>query len=382
MMNPERKKITPFQVRAFHKYASMFALALIAFVVIFLFWHLMMPRMDFYNELWAPAYLLIQGKSPYNTASLNPVLPAAWFPMAIGFFFPLGWLAEERALQVWYVFNIFEVALIVYLAQGKNKNLYNTMLLALICFFFPFTLNHINIGQISITVTFGWVLAVYFLKKDQHWLSALFIALALSKPHLGMLIMLGISYHVYLRSGLRAMFSLWLKIGIMCLFLVIPLFVADPHWVADAILSMKKNPPWVYPSLYILFERFFAAWGRALWVVTTLMVVGINFQMWKKLPLKNAAYWSLALAPLTTPYVGSWDFVVLFPLVVFTFNKVDWLRKVFFLAVYGIAWGWMAHIQMLSVSHNHFFWWAPLWFIGALALMTQGQKQKAALEED
>ena len=55
----------------------------------------MVPRKDFYNELWGPAYLLVNGQSPYDTPILDPVLPAVWLPMAIGFFFPLGWLPKD-----------------------------------------------------------------------------------------------------------------------------------------------------------------------------------------------------------------------------------------------------------------------------------------------
>ncbi len=355
---------------SFHAYASIFVLALVAVFVSYLFWKLMLPRKDFYNELWGPAYLLVRRQSPYDTASLNPNLPAAWFPMALGFFFPLGWLSEELALQVWYIFNILEICLIVYLVQGKNRNLYNTIALALICFFFPLTLNHINLGQFSITLTLGWILAVYFLKKNQHWMSALCIALALSKPHLGLPALLGLSYDDYLRGGLRVMFSSWARIFAMCLILCVPLFAAYPNWIPDAIISLGKNPPWSYPSLYILFERFFDAWGYVFWGFTVLIVIGLNFLLWKKLPLKNAVYWSLALAPLVTPYVGSWDFVVLFPLLISTYVNVDWKRKVFLWVAYCIAWFGMARVQILEVSHNHYFWWVPLWFIGAVILVT------------
>jgi hypothetical protein len=242
--------------------------------------------------------------------------------------------------------------------------------LALVCFFFPLTFNHINLGQFSITVTLCWVFAVFFWEKDRQWISALFIALALSKPHLGFLAMLGLSYRDYLNGGLRAMILSWIWILIMCLVLCVPLFVAYPNWIPDAIVSMRSNPPWSYPSLYILFERYFGAWGHVLWGGTTLIAVSANFWLWKKLPLKSAIYWSLALAPLVTPYVGSWDFVVLFPLLILTYINVNWKRKIFIWVMYGVAWYWMARVQMQAVSHNHYFWWVPLWFVGIAALVT------------
>ena len=354
----------------FHKYASIFVLVLITIVVGGLFWNLTLPRMDFYNELWGPASLLVRGQSPYDTASLNPVLPAAWLPMAIGFFFPLGWLPEYLALKIWYIFNILEIGLVVYVVTGRNRNLYDTVTLALMCFFFPLTFNHINLGQFSITVTLCWVFAVYFLEKDKSWMSALCIALALSKPHLGFLAILGLSVRDYQSGGYRAMFSSWVRILTMCLVLCIPLFVAYPSWIPDAIVSMGKNPPWAFPSLYILFERYLGVWGHVLWGFTSLIVVGVNFWLWKKLPLKSAVYWSLALALLVTPYVGSWDFVVLFPLLIFAYVNTDWKRKIFIGVAYCAAWYGMARVQMLAVSHNHYFWWVPVYFIGMVALIT------------
>jgi hypothetical protein len=354
----------------FHTYASIFMLALVAIIVSKLYWNLMMPRMDFYNELWGPAYMLVHGQSPYNTSSLNPVLPAAWFPMAIGLFFPFGWLSETLALQVWFVFTVLEICLIVYFSQGEKHNLYSTVAVAVFCFFFPVTLNHINLGQFSITITLCWVLAAYFLRRDKHWIAAFFIALAMSKPHLGFLAMLGLSYHYYLRGGFRTMLSFWARILAMCLILCIPLFVAYPNWIPDAIISMRANPPWLYPSLYIVFERSFGAWGHILWGFTTLVVISANFWLWKKLRLNNAIYWSLALILLVTPYVGSWDFVVLFPLLILTYGNVNWQCKVFLWVIYCTAWFGMARVQMLEKSHNYYFWWVPVWLVSAIVLAT------------
>jgi hypothetical protein len=377
---------------AFHKYVSIFVLALIAAFVAYIFWKLMLPRKDFYNELWAPVYLLVRGQSPYNTASLDPNLPAAWLPMVIGFFFPLGWLSENSALVFWYIFNILEICAIVYLVQGQKINLFNTIAVALLCFFFPLTLNHINLGQFSITVMLCWILAIYFYTQGgvpaaEHgdgsgwiykWISTFLIALALSKPHLGLLAMLGLSYHETTRGGLRAMFTLWMRTGIACLVLCIPLFIAYPNWIPDMFIAMGKNPSWSYPSLFILYYRFVPALQYPLWVLTVLSALAANFWLWKKLPMQNALYWSLALAPFVTHYVGSWDFVIVLPLFIFTYINVDWKRKIFLWVIYLIAWGLMARIQMMVPSHNHYFWWVPLWFIGASALVTWKNVPKAS----
>ncbi len=330
----------------------------------------MMPRMDFYNELWGPAYLLVRGRSPYDTSSLNPVLPAAWLPMAIGLFFPLGWLSENAALQVWFIFNIIELCVIVYMAQENDRSLYNTVLTALLCFFFPLTLNHFNLGQISITITLCIIFAGYFLGNEQQWPVAFFIALACSKPHLASLVVLGISCRYYAHGGIKALVSFLGTVIFFVLVLCAPLFIAYPNWIPDAIKSMTHNPFWYYPSLFVLFPRYIGAWGYLAWGLVVLLVVALGFNLWTKFPQRDAMYWSLALAPLVSPYIGSWDFVVLFPLLILTFVKAGWNQKIFLIIIYGIAWYGMTLVQMEEVSHNHFFWWVPIWFIGALALVT------------
>lgn len=335
-----------------------------------LFWNLVQPRMDFYNELWAPVYLLVHGQSPYDTTSLNTILPAAWFPMAIGFFFPLGWLPEETANYGWFVFCVVELGMIIYIAQGKKRSLYNTGILTFLSLFFPATLYHFFIGQISLTVTLCLVLAVHLAQKDRHWLSAFFIALAVSKPHLALLTVLGLSFYYFQKDKWKGMFSFWGRVAIFALAMCIPLFVAYPNWIPDALHAMTQNPIWSYPSLFVLFERYFEKWGYLLWILTTIITIGINHSLWKKLSPVNAAYWSLALAPLVSPYVGSWDFVILLPLTIFIFVSIDWKRKVALIIFYAIAWYQMAQIQALEVSHNHYFWWVPLWFLGVSALLT------------
>jgi hypothetical protein len=366
----KNKKLTPEQLNLFHSYASILSFVLMGLLFAKLFGNLVKPRMDFYNELWGPAYLLVHGQSPYDTTNLNTILPAAWFPMAIGFFFPLGWIPEQAASQTWFIFSVTELCAIIYIAQGGKRTLYNSVVLALLCLFFPATLYHFYIGQFSMTVTLCLVLAVHLSQKDRHWLSAFFIALAVSKPHLALLTVLGLSFYYFQNGKWKGIFLFWGRILIFALAMCIPLFVAYPNWIPDALRAMSQNPIWSYPSLFVLFERYFDKWGTLLWVLTSIITIGINQSLWKKLSPVNAAYWSLSLAPLVSPYVGSWDFVILLPLLTFTFANIDWKQKIIFVILYALAWYQMAQIQGLEVSHNHYFWWVPLWFLGVSAVLT------------
>lgn len=369
-MSRPKNKLSQSQLEAFHKYASILVLGFIAALITFLFWRLMMPRMDFYNELWGPAYLLVQGKSPYDTASLDPVLPAVWFPMAIGFFFPLGWLSETLALRTWFIFNIIEICVVVYLIQGNKRSLYNTVALALLCFFFPFVLNHFNLGQFSITVMLCLMFSAYFADKQQDWLAAFFLALALSKPQLGILALFGLSVFYFRRGGFGSLIRFGMQTALVSLVLTLPLFIFHPAWIPDWIKSMQSNYTWMHPSLFSIFRQFLGGWGTILWATMLMLTLVITRQLWVKLPAPIAMLWSLGITTIVTPYVWSWDFVLLLPIWMYTFTQADWKQKAFLLLIYVAAWYGSAIIQAQAGSQNQSFWWVPIWFIGMLALMT------------
>jgi hypothetical protein len=364
------KKISPGQLKAFHKYSSILALGLIAVFIAFLFQRLILPRMDFYNELWAPAYLLVHGQSPYDTASLNPVLPAVWFPMAIGFFFPLGWLSENAALQAWFIFNILEICVIVFLAQGNEQTLYNTAALALLCFFSPFVLNHFNLGQFSITVLLCLMLSAYLPGKYRDWPSAFFLALALSKPQLGIMAVFGLAVFQFYKNGFKGMFRFGMQTLFMALLMSLPLFIAYPAWIPDWLKSMGENYTWLHPSLFSVLRQSLGLWGSIMWAGITFIALGVSHFLWRKFSPPAAMLWTLALTTLVTPYVWSWDFVLLLPIWMHTFVKANWKSKMFLLISYALAWYGMALVQMQEGSQNQSFWWVPLWFIGTLAVST------------
>ncbi len=364
-------------IQGFHFYSSILVLSLVAFFFALIYWNLLEPRKDFFNELWAPAYLLVHGKSPYDTSSFNPISPAAWLPMSIGFFFPLGWLGDDIALRIWFISSLLELGWMIFWVQGKFKPPYISFITGLIVFSFPPTLYHLILGQFSIAAMICLILAVHFVLMERDWVAAFLLALALSKPHLGTLAMLGLSYYYFQRGGSRALLLFWMRVLAMILVLCIPLFIAYPNWIPDALISMKANPYWSYPSLFILFERYLGAWGLGIWMIVVLVVIWIGFMLWRKLPPMHAIYWSLGLAPLITPYVGSWDFVVVLPVFIFTFIQVNWMRRVFLIFSFLFAWYGMYLVQNMEPSHNHYFWWVPVWFMLSAALVTSWNKVDA-----
>ena len=360
----------PGSLQTFHILTSILALALIAGSFFFFFWTRVETRKDFYNELWAPAYLLVRGQSPYETSSLNPDLPAAWFPMVIGFFSPLGWLDKDAGPLVWFGISLLELCAIIFLSQGKSRSLFITLVAALLALSFPPTLYHLMLGQISLTIMLCMLLAVHLAIKERPWLVGFFVALGLSKPHLVSLAFLGLSFYYYRRGGFKGTVAFWLRTFLMIVILCLPLFMAHPNWIPDAVASMQANPYWDYPSIFVALRLNLGTLGLAIWGAIVLVILYVAYLLWDKLPAQTAMLWSLALALFITPYVGSWDFVALLPLYFFTFKQVDWKRKLFLFLAYILAWYGMALVQHVEVSYNLYFWWVPPVLLACVAIVT------------
>ncbi len=333
-----------------------------------MYWGLLVPRKDFYNELWAPTYLLLRGQSPYATASLDPELPAAWLPMAIGFFAPLGALNESLAQRVWFLFNIVELAAVVYFVRSKSQSILDWVVACVLVFLFPSTIHHLILGQFSLTTTLCVVIGAALIVKEKRWLGAFALALGLSKIHLTTLPMLGLTLWIFRRDGMRATLTFFARVAIACLALTLPLFIAYPNWIPDAIKSMASNTAWTFPTLQNFLVHSFGAFGMALWVVAILLIAALALFLWTRLAPVPAALWSLGLALLVSPYIGSWDFVALLPLLIYVYVRAEKRQKIFIFGAYSLAWILMASGQARTGSHNYFFWWVPLWHLGVAAL--------------
>ena len=137
-----------------------------------------------------------RGRSPYNTASLNPVLPSlSGSQWRLASFFLWAGFLKKNALQTWWtsLISLKFVRSFILCREIDDPRL-TPVTLALLCFFFPFTLNHFNLGQFSITINaVPDVLCVFRRKANGAGWRRFFLALALSKPQLGMIAVFGLS---------------------------------------------------------------------------------------------------------------------------------------------------------------------------------------------
>lgn len=308
--------------------------------------------------------MLARGESPYDTASLQPQLPALWMPTAVGFFSLLGFFDFESAQRIWFVLNAGGLAAMLYLCLPDPRSMPALLAGLFIAYFFPPTIHHFALGQVSILSALCLLGAVKLIERAS-WLSAFLLALGMVKPQIAVFVLFGASVYKFQTGGFRGLFAYGLKAFLAALILTLPLFMVEPAWVPDFIASLKSNTPeWTHPSILSQLDMWIGDWAYLLWAGTLFCALWLLARLWRNSAPEVAALWTLAITTLVTPYVWSWDFTLLLPILVHTFSKLNWKGKALLTVGYWLAWAGMAAIQLSGNYHNSRFWWVPLFFIG------------------
>ncbi|MGB5844848.1 MAG: glycosyltransferase family 87 protein, partial [Anaerolineales bacterium] len=291
---------------------------------------------------------------------------AVWMPVAIGMFWPLGYLPLQQASNLWWILTLISLIAIVWLSSGYQrppKYLFTVTLI--LAFLFPPTISHFSLGQITVLICFLFMVLSIYGQKLHPLLIAILIALTLSKPQLAIFILPGYIYSYIKENGssqaVKLIFLIFLSIGILS----IPLFIYYPRWIIDFFQNLMENPDWAHPSSLFLLRTNFNRIGEILWYMLLFLVSGINLWLWTRLPKRDAAVWSLALTTLVTPYIWSWDFVLLIPLIVsYLFNKKQKSSVWLIYFAYFSCWGVIAYMKLTGRISDELYWWVPWYLIG------------------
>jgi hypothetical protein len=323
---------------------------------------------DFRNNLWGPAYLLVNGQSPYRVDTLFELGIAVWMPAAIGLFFPLGWLPYQQAVNLWFVLNILWFLLLIWICAETHRP--PALLLAMVLllnFLFPPLVTHIWLGQISILIGLVFLIAAYREEESPVLLTAFLLAVGLSKPQLAILVLPGFLAYTWKNRGLRRAVQLLLGLAAWVVVLTMPLFLAFPDWLPDFLWAMRQNPSWAQPSSLYLLRTTLPGYGTILWFLLLLLVLAFNHRLWTVLPVRDAVLWSLALTLLVTPYVWTWDFVFILPLFMAALFRER--SRASLLVLLG---GYMSCEVVVSVMRvrgdvaEPRLWWVPGFLMGVL----------------
>jgi len=324
------------------------------------------PGWDFRNNLWAPSFLLIQGQSPYNLAVLYELGSAVWLPVAIGMFWPMGYLPLQQASNLWWMLSLVSLIAVVWLSCGFKRppKLLFTISLFL-AFIFPPTISHFSLGQITILICLIFLLIAAYGHKLHPLLLAVMIVLTLSKPQLIIFFLPGYLFSYFREKGSSRTMQLLLYLVISLGIITLPLFVFYPQWTSDFLRSITDNPVWAHPSSLFILRTNLIYIGELIWWILLIVGSGINLYLWLRLPKREAAVWSLALTTLITPYVWSWDFVLLIPLFTsYLYKKMPgystWLLYIAFIS----CWGVIAYMKLTGQTSDELYWWVPWYLVG------------------
>jgi len=339
---------------------------------------------DFRNNLWGPTHLLVHGQSPYQLAALFENGKAVWFPMIIGAFFPLGWLDLNVASNIWLIINIS--LLIAPVMLYAKKNALSTKRLAgglLAIFLFPPTVSNLAFGQFTIIATIVWLAVILYEKTLPLSIIVFLILVALSKPQLCVL-----TLPVYLityasRKRSRGIVSILFLFVAWSIVLMIPLFLGYASWIPDFFDALVHNPAWLQPSLFALLPLQFGSVGYVLWGMIALFLFSLNVYIWFRYPHSEAIFWSVALTPLVTPYVWSYDFVMVLPLFIKTlFTLKTKIALWHLLGGYLLVWGMYVRIATGVDVSNHHYWWVPGLFVATIGISLLVEQRWARSSEN
>ncbi len=316
---------------------------------------------DFHHGLWSASYLLVRGMNPYGLGAPMQVVPSVWLPMIIGLWFPLGWLDLYEAANIWMLVNLACAILVVGLCWRAARASLIVLTLALIAvFLFPPLLEHLKMGQLSVMVTLLYLLSAYLVKRNLILPSGILVAVALAKPQLSILAVPGLMIGFYHFGRFKAMMGFAMACLAAILWLTIPLWLADPGWLATMVAIAQQTPTWLQPTLYRMLQIELGHGGLAIWLGWAIALFGVNVLAWTKLDPPIAMSASLALTVLATPYLWSWDFVLLIPTGVYVFSAVRRHAARALIALgYAAAWGAMVMIRWTTDNSDERFWWLP-----------------------
>jgi len=360
---------SPFTDRVNRKVATIAMLSLLAAAV----WFVLRFRFvswDFRNNLWAPAYLLVRGQNPFIIEQFCRGCNAIWLPTTLGWSFPMGWLDQNVAANLWLLLDILALAAIVWLAARPARPSLARFALALgLSFLSPITISHLIMGQFTIFFALAALAAAsppgLFPKGSGRELFAgCVLALTMAKPQLAVLVLPGLLCYFGRSSGRQAM--TFLAAGAVTLIgLTIPLWIAFPQWPAAFAQAVGRNPAWIQPTILWMLRDWLGVWGWGIWAVVATGAFALNLYLWRTRPPGEAISWSLGLTALVSPYLWSYDFALLIPLLAQSLYR--W-RSVSLRLVLAFGWlligGLMLWIRLNSDNSDHRYWWMPWVMMG------------------
>ncbi len=335
---------------------------------------------DFENNLWRPVFLLLHGMSPYNTQVQFVGLKPIWFPVIIGLFFPLGALPVQAASNIWFLFLLITLfSIIVISARKAGAPTFLMAVMAIGLGVFPSTATHFRLGQVSLLVSLLLLLLSAHYQKMNPGLIGFLLAISLVKPQL-IILFFPVFITVLFRDGggkkvikVLSLTLFWFLIS------TIPLFILSPGWIRDFVQNLLDNPGWAYPTFYTIFRTILPSdtLPTIIAVILLFIGIGITIAISYRLEKNEALLWSMALTPVFSPVVWSWDFVLIYPLLLFlVFNRKNLRTSITVLIGYFICLVLYITMVQLGYADDRYGFWVPI-FLNLVMLIGYKFRRKS-----
>ena len=333
---------------------------------------------DFIHNLWVPARLLLAGQDPYDAGTTALLLRdlgqgpgssmgqgpgiSIWLPTALTLALPLACLPAWLAANLWCVLNLVALgfSVVITLQAGfhgsgsfdlASPRLVVGLLLLMV---FPPLLTHLGFGQTTLLVMALVQLAAWLISKGHYQAAGVVLSTAVLKPQLLIVVLPVLAFYAGRHGLVRMAVS-----GLLALLAqTVPLFILYPAWPTSFLRALRNNPTWAQPSLQTALREITGnPWpGWTIWVVITgLAVLWLRAEARRRPDLLRITSLALALTPMVTVYVWSWDFVLMLPAMVLLLVDLRLSRVIFIweilyvIVVAGTLW------VPLAVSRNDMY---------------------------
>lgn len=337
---------------------------------------------DLRTNLWAPARLLLSRRDPYDLDNLTTLSEqegfmlyrSVWFPTAIGLLLPLGALPFPIAANLWLVTNIgLLCACIAICLQGRSISWAHWAILGLAILFFPPLIAHLRMGQASILVLFSLLFTTRLIEQQRPFLAGFIFSVSLVKPQLILLVAPALAFHLVTRGG-------WQKPLMGCIgglaIQTAPLFIAFPSWLLSYFQSLAEAPQWMYASILTIARIWLGheglAWGS--WLLVFVFASIITIRLWKHGALAVAMPWTLAMTLIASPFVWSWDQILLLPLIVSMAITLTGREALLWWTGYAAIIMGFIFLRLASSNVDYLYFWVP-WVMVGFAVVNLRLKQ-------
>ena len=340
----------------FQKRMKLFVgISALAFLVILFLLPDLQDMGDFYNNCWGPGYLLLHHQSPYNIKQLFEFTNALWMPQFVGAFYWLGAFTKTIAARVWVFINFCSLLYIFfYFVEKKPSPIILGLIIFVLCLFPPLS-TYMLFGQCGLIC----IAALLISTKSKPFFTPLFLLIGLGKPQLGFIFVIGFCIHILIhrKQDILALLSgtvFWIVI------LLAPFWLFFPKWIPDFLNNIQTNAAWDQPVLHNVINKTLGFSGLYSWIPLLIIGLGISIYSWVKFENKSAIIITFTTTSLASIYLWSWDFVLLFPLIIYMFTQLRLNKAFIYTALLTTINSYFWYIRLSSPISDYENWPLPI----------------------